>query len=1068
MAEFPRGTVTFLFTDIEGSTRLLKQLGERYGSARADHHRLLRAAYQEHEGQEIDTQGDAFFVAFQRAKDAVAAAAAAQRALAAHDWPGGVPLRVRMGIHTAEPSVSEEGYLGLGVHRAARICSAGHGGQILLSQATVALLEDEVLPGLELRDLGRHQLKDLDRPERIYQLVLPDLPDTFPPLKAELGHATPFEGREGELAEAAAAAVARRWYRTRVGVSTLALVAVAALVAGAGLVFTGGSSGLSRIDSDSAGLIDSNSNEIKKQVAVGSSPGAIAAGAGAIWVAAGDGISRIDPEANLVTQRISLSRPPSGVVFGGDAVWVVSSEERSLRKISPTATQPGASIRVGNGAGGVAVGDDAVWVANRLDDTVSKVPTGPGHTRAFPAGLTPSGVAVGKNAVWVSNEAAGTVSRLDPRSGSLTAIPVGNGPTGIAVGSGGVWVANSLDDTVSRIDPGRNRVLTTIPVGRGPSTVETGPDSVWVANRFGGTVSRIDPKTNLVTNTTRVGNSPGGIAFTGDGVWVSARGPLTSHRGGVLRVVGSQGDLDSVDPGATYKQEGWAIAIMTNDGLLTFKRVAGPDSGQLVPDLAKSIPRPSGDDKTYAFELRQGIHYSNGRLVQASDIRRGLERFFEIHSSAAPFFKSIEGAPACARNPKHCDLRRGVVANDEEGTVTFHLSAPDPEFLYQLALPFAAAVPAGTPSRIAKTGSLVPATGPYMVGPRSVLDRRVELVRNPRFHEWSPAAQPNGFPDRIILDYTKQEGAQVTAVERNQADLMPRSIPLERVEELRTRYSERVHVNTAASVVMAFLNVRTHPFDHRSVRQALAYAVDHRKTIRAGLGPSQALPTCQILPPNFPSYRPYCPYTLNPSGSGTWIAPNLPKAKELIKSSGTRGMEVKVWAWTDPSGFQPPIRAGRYLKALLNRLGYHASLKIVTAPKTVPAAAGYYLSVVQDSRTRAQIGTTGWGADYPAASSFIRPLLSCQAFHPARPEQTNVAEFCDKSIDRKITHALQAQARDPSKAARLWAEIDHDLVDEAPVVPLLNQKVLGFVSKRVGNYQYNPQWGVLLDQLWVR
>src|SRR5215217_2271872 len=197
MAEFPRGTVTFLFTDIEGSTRLLKQLGERYGSARADHHRLLRAAYQEHEGQEIDTQGDAFFVAFQRAKDAVAAAAAAQRALAAHDWPGGVPLRVRMGIHTAEPSVSEEGYLGLGVHRAARICSAGHGGQILLSQATVALLEDEVLPGLELRDLGRHQLKDLDRPERIYQLVLPDLPDTFPPLKAELGHATPFEGREG-------------------------------------------------------------------------------------------------------------------------------------------------------------------------------------------------------------------------------------------------------------------------------------------------------------------------------------------------------------------------------------------------------------------------------------------------------------------------------------------------------------------------------------------------------------------------------------------------------------------------------------------------------------------------------------------------------------------------------------------------------------------------------------------------------------------------------------------------------------------------------------------------------
>jgi class 3 adenylate cyclase len=141
MAELPRGTVTFLFTDIEGSTRLLKQLGERYGAARADHHRILRAAFEEHGGQEIDTQGDAFFVAFQRAKDAVAAAAAAQRALAAHEWPDGATLRVRMGMHTGEPAVSEEGYLGLGVHRAARICSAGHGGQVLLSQATVALLE---------------------------------------------------------------------------------------------------------------------------------------------------------------------------------------------------------------------------------------------------------------------------------------------------------------------------------------------------------------------------------------------------------------------------------------------------------------------------------------------------------------------------------------------------------------------------------------------------------------------------------------------------------------------------------------------------------------------------------------------------------------------------------------------------------------------------------------------------------------------------------------------------------------------------------------------------------------
>ena len=147
MAELPSGTVTFLFTDVEGSTRLLKQLRDRYGDVLADHRRILRAAFAEYDGQEIDTQGDAFFVAFRKATDAALAAAAAQRGLAAHTWPDGTDVRVRMGIHTGEPNVGDEGYHGLGVHRAARIMAAGHGGQVLLSQATCSVLEDDELPG---------------------------------------------------------------------------------------------------------------------------------------------------------------------------------------------------------------------------------------------------------------------------------------------------------------------------------------------------------------------------------------------------------------------------------------------------------------------------------------------------------------------------------------------------------------------------------------------------------------------------------------------------------------------------------------------------------------------------------------------------------------------------------------------------------------------------------------------------------------------------------------------------------------------------------------------------------
>jgi class 3 adenylate cyclase len=183
MSELPRGTVSFLFSDIEGSTHLLHHLGDRYADLLTTYRQLLRAAFQAAEGYEIDTAGDGFFVVFPRATHAVAAAVAAQRAIAAHPWPAGAQVRVRMGLHTGEPTLTPGGYVGLDVHRAARICAAGHGGQILLSQTTRALVEHDLPKGTSLRDLGTHRLKDLQHPERLIQLVLPDLPADFPLLK---------------------------------------------------------------------------------------------------------------------------------------------------------------------------------------------------------------------------------------------------------------------------------------------------------------------------------------------------------------------------------------------------------------------------------------------------------------------------------------------------------------------------------------------------------------------------------------------------------------------------------------------------------------------------------------------------------------------------------------------------------------------------------------------------------------------------------------------------------------------------------------------------------------------
>ena len=182
MSELPGGTVTFLFSDVEGSTKLLEQLGDRYGDVHREHRRILREQLGAAGGREIDTQGDAFFFSFTRAKDAVAGAVAAQRDLAGHVWPESVAVKVRMGLHTGEPTVGEEGYLGMDVVRAARICSAGHGGQILLSETTRALLGNNIPDGTEIRDLGQANLKDVQH-ERIFELSLAEQRSGFPPLK---------------------------------------------------------------------------------------------------------------------------------------------------------------------------------------------------------------------------------------------------------------------------------------------------------------------------------------------------------------------------------------------------------------------------------------------------------------------------------------------------------------------------------------------------------------------------------------------------------------------------------------------------------------------------------------------------------------------------------------------------------------------------------------------------------------------------------------------------------------------------------------------------------------------
>src|SRR5437867_3376553 len=412
MPELPSGTITFLFTDVEGSTRLVKQLRDQYGEVLADHRRILRAAFEAHGGQEIDTQGDAFFVAFRRARDAALAAAEGQRGLAGHQWPEGVDFRVRMGLHTAEPTVGDEGYHGFGVHRAARIMAAGHGGQILVSQSTCSVLEDDELPGLHLGELGECRLKDLDRPERLYQLDVEGLPQEFPPLRTAEAP-TAYTGLEDNLEEAARATVwqARFWTRRRLAVGAAAALVAAGFAVGLALVLGGTAQALSHVDANAVGMISPRTNRIADQVKVGSSPSHLAVGEGAVWVTnAGDHtVSRIDPVTFAVVDTIQVGNGPSGVTVGGGAVWVANSLDGTVSRIDPGTNQVVQTIDVGNGPVGVVFGAHSVWVANTSDDTIAKIDAVSGKVvRTIDVGANE--LALGGRALWATNTSGNSVS----------------------------------------------------------------------------------------------------------------------------------------------------------------------------------------------------------------------------------------------------------------------------------------------------------------------------------------------------------------------------------------------------------------------------------------------------------------------------------------------------------------------------------------------------------------------------------------------------------------------------------------------------------------------------------
>lgn len=533
----------------------------------------------------------------------------------------------------------------------------------------------------------------------------------------------------------------------------------------------------------------------------------------------------------------------------------------------------------------------------------------------------------------------------------------------------------------------------------------------------------------------------------------SAAAPSATGKAGGTFTILANSSFGVADPAQNYTLQEWQLLIDTHDGLTTFAKVNGVAGTKIVPDLATSIPTPTNGGKTYVFHIRHGIKFSNGQVLKPSDFVTTFERQFTVPGPTS-FYSDIVGASACST--KGCNLSKGVVANDSAYTLTLNLTGPDPELMDQLALPFAFAVPASTSLKLLGN-NVPPGTGPYMWKSYNPNTQAV-LVRNPYFKQWSAEAQPAGYPNEIIEKYGELVSNEVTAVQNGEANEVfdGDQIPSDDLAQLNSpKYASQVHVNTLTADWYMALNTRTPPFNNLKARQAINYAANRTAYVKIAGGPSLAVPACQILPPNYPSYVPYCPYT---TGSQTvWSGPNVAKAKQLVQQSGTAGMKVVVDGTNDQVG-----------KALveqmisdLDSIGYKASAQLLAGTIQYP--------YVQNSTNSSKwnVAWSAWYQDYPAQSDFLNVLLGCGTIHPNSDASPNIAAYCDQATQTQINQAESEEAANPSGAAKLWTQIDHEDTNAAPWVDLYNPKQIDFLSSNVHGYKWNPQWYILIDQLWL-
>jgi peptide/nickel transport system substrate-binding protein len=490
---------------------------------------------------------------------------------------------------------------------------------------------------------------------------------------------------------------------------------------------------------------------------------------------------------------------------------------------------------------------------------------------------------------------------------------------------------------------------------------------------------------------------------------------------------------DYLDPQLSYTLEGWTAMYDSYIPLVTYAHKSGKAGSEVVPGLARSLPKVSDDGKTYTFTLRKGLRYSDGTPIRASDFPATIERLFRLNSPASPFYTVIAGAERFART-KHGGIS-GIEADDATGRIVIHLTEPRSSFVNVLAMMSAALLPAGTPAED-QTASPPPASGPY-----EIVDTKVgsgwSYRRNP---EWAKRNGPRipevpaGQIGRIDVRVVRNDATRTHEIENGEADWTEANPPSDLYAGVKAKYEgTQFRVEHTVSTYLFWMNMERPPFNDLRVRRAVNYAVDTAALERIYAGSLAA--AHEILPPGMPGHRTFNLYP-----------PDMAKAKRLIAAADPADRNIVVWAIDE----KPNNEAAQYYQGVLTELGFHAKLKEVNA-------ANYFSVVGNESTPELDTGWLDWFADHPHPNDFLQPLLSGDSIQPTG--NSNLSHTDVPRLNAKVAR-LSREPLGPGQEAE-YGQLDREYMELAPVVPYGNNTTSTFVGSDIDldAVVYNPTFG---------